>query len=108
MIGSQRVVCRDACGGGHDTPYTGIHESEYNFNSMRRVLVGNALQLPDSVSFPLSPRFPLDYFAPLHPGSGIGLTSSPPAVLGVMRNTVEGINRLNGWVPESGMQVRGV
>ena len=89
------------------TPRIPVYTS-LSITLMSRVLVGNALQLPDSVSFPLSPRFPLDYFAPLHPGSGIGLTSSPPAVLGVMRNTVEGINRLNGWVPESGMQVRGV
>ena len=89
------------------TPRIPVYTS-LSITLMSRVLVGNALQLPDSVSFPLSPRFPLDYFAPLHPGSGTGLTSSPPAVLGVMRNTVEGINRLNGWVPESGMQVRGV
>jgi len=48
--------------------------------------------------------FPLDYFAPLHPGSGISL-SSDAETLQTMRNTVEGINRINGWAPESGMQM---
>ena len=49
--------------------------------------------------------FPLDYFASLHPGSGLGRRTSDPSIMKIALNTVEGINRMNDWVPLSGMQM---
>jgi hypothetical protein len=56
---------------------------------------------PKSV-FGANSWFPLDYFASLHPGSGLGRLTSDPSVMKIALNTVEGINRMNDWCPLSG------
>lgn len=47
-------------------------------------------------------RYPIDYFAPMHPAGELGL-SADPALLEVARSTVDAINAVNGWRPTNGL-----
>ena len=51
--------------------------------------------------------YPVDYYAAIHPGAGVGLDTrhSDPALFQIAVNTVSKLNAQTGWRPESGAQM---
>ena len=60
-----------------------------------------------AAAFGVNQWYPLDYFSPMHPGNGVGMStrSSDPEAFALATRTVATINAATNWVPESGAQM---
>lgn len=61
-----------------------------------------AMQPNETIPWSDNARYPIDYFAPMHPAGELGL-GSDPTLLAVARNTIDSINSVNGWHPTNGL-----
>ena len=63
---------------------------------------GRAMAPGQGIPWSGNARYPVDYFAPMHPAGQVGLTA-PPDLLRVARDTVDAINAVNKWHPTNGL-----